>query len=122
VEDCLSQQLPLALEDVAPTPRRRQRRAFHVRSHQTVEEALAGEQRAGRQDRRVLEVFRDCGRRLTPSQVHGLLCDECGPPAPLLTSIRRSLTNLTSCGLLIHYPADRRLGPHGVKESTWGLP
>lgn len=115
----MSQQLGLPLDD-APAPARKPRRSFHVRSHVTVEEALAGERKAQRQDRRVLEVFRP-GQRLTPSQVHGLLCDETGPPAPLLTSIRRSLTNLTRRGVLVHYRADRRPGPRGARESTWGL-
>ena len=116
----MTHQLPLALDDVAPTPRRRQRRAFHVRSHTTLHEAQAGEERAKRGDAAVLALFRP-GQRLTPSQVHGLFLDECGPPAPLLTSVRRAITNLTDRGLLIHYPADRRMGPHGARESTWGL-
>lgn len=88
------------------------------------DEALAGNRRAARQDARVLEAFRlyaTHGQRLTPSQVHALLCDETGPPAPLLTSIRRSLTNLTTRGLLEHHPRDRHLGPRGATESTWSL-
>lgn len=120
----MTDQLRLRLDADPPKAERASGlRSYHVRSHQTADEAVAGEKRAGRQDQRILEVFRSYahGRRLTPSQVHGLLCDETGPPAPLLTSIRRALTNLTASGKLVHYPADRREGPHGAKESTWGL-
>lgn len=125
----MTQQLPLGLEDVAPTPRRRQRRAFHVRSHVRVEEQQAGEAAARRGDARVLDYFRaNPGRRFAPSDVHQYLAEFCGtggddiaPRAPLLTSVRRSISNLTARGLLVHYPADRRPGPHGARESTWGL-
>ena len=113
-------QLPLGLEEAPKEPRTGALRSFHVQSHVTVPEALEGERKAGRQDKRVLSVFRP-GQRLTPSQVRGLLCDECGPAAPLLTSVRRSLTNLTTRGLLIHHKADRRQGPYGAKESVWSL-
>lgn len=113
-------QLALALTDPPRRARTAALRSAHFRSSVPVEEALATEARAGRQDRRVLAVFRS-GDRLTPSQVHGLLCDETGPPAPLLTSIRRSLTNLSKRGLLAHYPGDRRPGPRGSSESVWSL-
>jgi len=126
----MREQLGLQLEDVAPAPRRRQRRAFHVRSHQRLEEQQAGEAAAKRQDARVLEVFRlRPHHRLAPSDVHQCLVECCSgagddcacPRAPLLTSVRRSITNLTARGLLVHYPAERRPGPHGAKESVWGL-
>jgi hypothetical protein len=113
-----SAQLPLGLE---PPKGPSTLSSFHVRSEMPVAEALAGQERASRQDARVLAVFR--ARPLwawTPSQVHAFLCEETGP-APLLTSIRRSITNLTRRGLLAHHPEDRRMGPHGAKESTWTL-
>lgn len=97
---------------------------FHTRAQPMgPAEAIAGERRAQVQDHRVREVFERLanGCALTPSQVHGYLCDEAGPQAPLLTSIRRSLTNLTRRGALEHHRADRRPGPHGATESTWSL-
>lgn len=121
----MADQLPL---DLAQDPPRRRRtatlRAAHLQGQPvTVDEALALEKRANGQDKRVLAVFQTCarGRALTPSQVRAYLCNETDPPAPLLTSIRRALTNLTKRGLLVHHKADRRPGPHGSKESTWGL-
>jgi hypothetical protein len=119
----MAQQLGLDLEGPPETPRASTPNSYHVRSHQTVAEVQAGESRAAAQDTRVLEVFRarGRGRRLTPSRVHGYMCDECGPRAPLLTSIRRALTNLTRRGLLVHYKGDRKDGPRGATESTWGL-
>lgn len=112
-------QLTLVLD--APPPRKPRAAALrhhHVRSHQPVEEALEGEARAQQQDARVLEIFwRAQRRRLTPSEVWGLLDGQ----VPLLTSVRRSITNLTARGLLVHYRADRRMGPRGARESAWGL-
>lgn len=120
----MSQQLPLVLD--APPPRRRRAAALcshHLRSHQPADEALEGEKKAAAQEEAILELLRADAdacqawdkRRWTPSEVH-----EAFRRWPI-TSIRRALTNLTNRGLLIHYPADRRQGPRGGKESTWGL-
>lgn len=102
-----------------------------------VEEALALERKVSLQDARVMGLFREVakdavakdadeedpesGRRLTPSMV--LVCwgNVYGGPPPLLTSVRRALTNLTNLGLLVHYKHDRRESPRGARESTWGL-
>jgi len=117
----VADQLGLDLEPQPKAPRAAVLRHAYLRAQPVpAAEALALEARAMRQDTRVLAVFRP-GRTLTPSQVHGYLCDECGAPAPLLTSIRRALTNLTRRGLLVHYPRERRDGPRGSTESTWGL-
>ena len=73
----------------------------------------------------MLHVFERAGRgsRLTPSQVQAILAGD--GHRLLLTSVRRSLTNLSTCGRyappLEHHPTDRRPGPYGAKESTWGL-
>lgn len=96
-------------------------RSFHVRSHIEPGEALAGEAKARGQDAMVLAVFERAGRgaRLTPSQVHAILVGDVY--RLLLTSVRRSLTNATTAGRLLHWPGDRRPGPYGARESTWGL-
>jgi hypothetical protein len=107
--------------DLAPDPPKRRRAvarsSFHVRSHVTTEEAAAGEERAATQEAQVLDHFRASspGRRWTPSEMAFYF------PAWPITSIRRALTNLTARGWLVHFPADRRPGPHGARESTWGL-
>lgn len=94
-------------------------RSAHFRSHVPVDEALAIEERASKQDAAILDWFRVrdlcADRRWTPSEVHAEF------PQYLLTSVRRSLTTMTVRGLLIHHPTDRRPGPHGAKESTWSL-
>ena len=119
-----SEQARLPFEDAPRQRRAGARRSFHVRSHQTAAEAQAGEARALRQEDAILGWFwmqATEGRlppapvRFTPSEVHAAF-----PQWPI-TSIRRSLTNLTKRGLLVHFPADRRMGPLGSKESTWGL-
>lgn len=120
----MREQLPLGLDDVAPTPRRRQRLAFHAEHvHMTVEEAQAGEKKASAQDAAILRLMQhpaNAGHRWTPTEVWWSMGGD-PPTGWLKTSIRRALTNLTNRGLLIHYKADRREGPHGAKESTWGL-
>jgi hypothetical protein len=108
--------------DLDPDPPRRSRagvlRSHHVRSHQTVEEALAGESRARGQEECILAWIRDhggAGRRFTPREVYAAF------PGLELTSVRRAMTNLTTAGRLIHYDEDRRPGPKGAPESTWGI-
>lgn len=99
--------------------------SFHVRSLTTLAEALEGDRKAKRQEVRVLALFQARpGQRLTPSEVHAILQDE--GHRLLLTSVRRALTNLCDARRydpppLVHYPKDRRPGPFGSKESTWGL-
>lgn len=120
----MTQQLALQLGD-APAPQPRPRPRHHVRSHQTVEEAALGEERAEKQETAILNwfvAFRNVTAgagaipgRHTPSEVAAMF------PAWPVTSVRRALTNLTARGKLVHYPADRRPGPYGANESTWGL-
>lgn len=127
----MSQQLGLELEP-PKAPRTDARTSFHVRSHVTAPEAAGGEERARLQDSRVLQLFREvakdadaedptAGKRLTPSQVLVSWRIVYGGHSPPITSIRRAITNLTARGLLVHYAGDRRPGPHGAMESTWGL-
>src|SRR5438128_1267101 len=122
----MTEQLALQLNEKPPRLKRAGAlRSFHVRSHQPAAEALAGEERAAKQEEVILGYFRTfagvsatadaIGGRWTPSEVHAMF------PAWPLTSIRRALSNLTARGLLRHYPADRRPGPRGAKESTWGM-
>lgn len=120
----MSEQGRLPFDD--PPRRRRQAalRSFHTRRQPVgVGEALAGEARAQRQEEAVLAIFREVDQpRLTPSQVLAAWPVVIGRSnVPLLTSIRRALTTMTARGLLVHYPRDRRPGPYGSPESTWGL-
>lgn len=91
--------------------------SFHPNEGQPLAEALAGEARARSQEVVILEWIRRQGEgaRLAPSEVH-----EAFSWWPK-TSIRRALTNLTAKGQLVHFPRERVDGPHGSKESTWGL-
>lgn len=108
--------------------------AFHTRRQpMNVGEALRGEQKARRQDALVLHVLQRAATtsesRLTPSRVYEILRADLGPRAPLLTSVRRSLTNLSTPDParwpagppLQHHPKDRRPGPRGSSESVWSL-
>jgi hypothetical protein len=96
-------------------------RSYFVRSHQTVDEILAGEEKAERQEVVLLKFFVLYGRGAcwTPSEIHARPQFQRWP----LTSVRRCLTVLTSKGELTHWPGDRRpsVKPEGGLESTWSL-
>lgn len=83
---------------------------------------LAGALRvAEQQDEAVLAIFRSMHEAsLTPSQVHRI--GVANGRAWLLTSVRRSITNLTADG---KGPLQRlnvtRPGPHGRPETCWCL-
>jgi hypothetical protein len=123
----MADQLGLDLDGAAPAqPRTAALDSYHVRSHQTADEALAGDAKAGCQEDAVMAWFRARGRdhRAGPSEVWMALGGmEKGWP---LTSIRRAMTNLATArpgkeAQLVHYAAERRPGPFGAMESTWGL-
>ena len=85
-------------------------------------EQLEGAMRAAeQQDELVLAIFRAEQRPLSPSQVWQI--GQRYGKAWLLTSVRRSITNLADpeCGVLVHL-AETRMGPHGKPEGLWCLP
>lgn len=116
--------------ELTETPRKKRAGvllSFHPQ-HQPipVPEVLEREKKAGRQDAELLDFIRAHwpSDGFTPSEVHARYrgrMDLLGRRAPLLTSIRRSLTNATKRGVLRHWPQERRPGPHGVPESCWSL-
>jgi hypothetical protein len=110
----VKEQLGLALEPAPTAPRAAALRSFHTRRQPvTVPEALAGEQRAARQEELVLDFFRRTPGRWTPWQVADVL-------GLCINSARRSCTNLTAAGLLFHHARDRRpAGPYGQRSGTW---
>lgn len=118
----MSDQLELGF--VAPeAPRTARLRHHHVRAHQPADEALAGEQRAIRQEEVLVAWFEVQSYvlhdvRFTPSQVWKMLGEGLGWP---LTSTRRAMTNATNAGLLVHHQDDRREGLYGAREGTWSL-
>jgi hypothetical protein len=114
----VSDQLPLFAKE-RPA---RKRRAWHHQGHHTVQEAQAGERKAQGQEELVMRWFREYAHigRFTPWDVR--LGIETMYERPLLiTSVRRSLTNLTDRGLLRRHDEDRRPGEAGALNATWGL-
>lgn len=74
---------------------------------------------AEHQDEAVMAIYRAAGRPLAPSQVW-----EQGTAMGLrwlLTSVRRSITNLTTAGALVRLQMTRQ-GPYGRQETCWALP
>ncbi len=83
-------------------------------------EQLAGAMRvAEQQDELVLAIFRHHRRPMTPSEVWRIGQD--GGRNWLLTSVRRSITNLTNAEVLVHLQQSR-MGPYGRPEGLWALP
>lgn len=119
----MAQQLGLDLDDAPKAPRKGALRSAHLRGQPVpVAEALALEARASGQEECIVSWIRAQGPgvRFTPSDVHRAF------PRLEITSIRRALTNLSTPresrpARLVHYPTDRRPGPRGATESTWGL-
>ena len=71
------------------------------------------------QDECVMAIFRFHRRAMSPSQVHeaGLLAGR----KWLLTSVRRSMSNLAAAGALEHLDL-KRPGLYGRAETLWRLP
>jgi hypothetical protein len=114
------EQLPLEIA-APPTARRRSAlTSFHARDESPAE-ALAGELKAAAQEGAISEWFEDHpGDRFTPSQVWEALYIQESREVPL-TSVRRAISNMTRKGWLRKHPEDRRMGPRGARECTWGL-
>lgn len=74
---------------------------------------------AEQQDEAVLAIFRGTAGPLSPSQVWQIGVD--GGRGWLLTSVRRSITNLANAGVLVHLSA-MRPGPYVRPEGLWSLP
>lgn len=90
------------------------------------EDLQEAKERAKRQQNAVLVFFeQNKGKSFIPSEVYdGVYLDYLvfrdTMKAPLLTSIRRAITNLTTQGYLRKCgPEEMRMGPHGVKNRTW---
>lgn len=104
-----------------PTAKRRPQRPYYPTTPISREQ-LAGAMRvAEQQDEAVLAIFRAEQRALSPSEVHAI--GERHGRKWLITSVRRSITNLADpkCGVLVHLAATR-MGPWGKPEGLWSLP
>ena len=113
----LTAQLPLSFT-------RTKRRPQHPYYNTTplTHEQLAGAMRvAEQQDELVLAIFRAIPGPLSPSQVWAI--GQGYGKAWLLTSVRRSITNLPdpNYGALVRLNTTR-MGPHGRPEHCWALP
>ena len=91
---------------------------FHNTIDAQAEELKQHEAKAETQGERILRMFRGHPERsFTPCEIHNSLgtIDQ-----PLLTSVRRSITDLTRDGYL-ERTSTRRLGAHGAMNYTWQL-
>lgn len=88
---------------------------FHNSTGLAADELAEARHRANKQNAQVLAIFRDFDR-LTPSQAYNL--GRARGFDWLLTSVRRSITNLTRQGELIKTELTRG-GPYGRPETVW---
>jgi len=82
----------------------------------TREQLAASIRTAEQQDTAVLTIFQAAGAALSPSQVWQRGLDH--GRSWLLTSVRRSITNLTDAGALSRLNESRD-GPYGRPEGLW---
>ena len=73
--------------------------------------------KVNRQERKILDFFKDQNRRLTPSQVWVNCFDVDDTP---LTSVRRGISNLTKVGKLVK-TLHKKPGIFGRPEYYWEL-
>lgn len=111
----------IALDFTAARARRRPRTPFYPTTPLTREQLAGALRCAEQQDEAVLAIFRTERRALAPSEVWRI--GEAGGRRWLLTSVRRSMTNLADpkCGVLVHLSVTRP-GPYGRPEGLWALP
>lgn len=111
----------LALNFTPPRSNRRPERPYYPTTPLSLDEELGAMRVAKHQDEAVLAIFRAAGRALSPSQVHarGVALGR----KWLLTSVRRSITNLAdeSVGVLVHLKGQSIEGPHGRPEGLWQI-
>lgn len=89
---------------------------YHNTTHETGQTLIDFSNIAENQDEVVLSIFRIFERELTPADVWMTL-NGFGY-GYLLTSVRRSITNLTKSGHLVHTDI-KKPGLHGRPNTTW---
>lgn len=107
-------QLALALN-----PKRRPRVPYWPTTPLTREQMAGAIAIASQQDEAVLAIFRAHRGPLAPSQVHAIGVEH--GRRWLLTSVRRSITNLTTQAKVLASTGELRDGPHGRPEHLWEL-
>ena len=89
---------------------------YHNTTESTGDELRHYRERARTQDEQVLSWFTVYEQEATPSEIWRVVFNESVP----LTSVRRSLTNLTNNGDL-EKTSEQRKGPYGRPEFVWRL-
>lgn len=93
---------------------------YHITTPLTTAQEIAAIWSAREQNTAVMSIFRMHPRRMSPSEVHAIGLAR--GRTWLLTSVRRSMTNLSRDGALVHYRWLHKPGPYGRPETLWGLP
>lgn len=104
-----------------PFPARRPQRPYFPTTPLTRDQLAGAMRTAEQQDELVLAIFRHKQRPMSPSEVHAVGLEY--GQRWLLTSVRRSITNLADpkCGVLVHLIGTKP-GPYGRPQGLWALP
>ena len=76
------------------------------------------------QEERIIDTFKKLNRKMTANDIHSMWCTEDQALRrfpPLLTSVRRALSNLTESGLLVKLPGGMVKGPYGKKVHYYAM-
>lgn len=111
----------LAIDFTAARAKRRPQRPYWPTTPISRDQLAGAMRLAEQQDEAVLAIFRSEQRPLSPSQVWQIGRDH--GRQWLLTSVRRSITNLADpkCGVLVRLNETRQ-GPYSRPEHLWCLP
>lgn len=88
---------------------------YYNTTSETPQQVIDFEAKNLKQDTIILNIYFNAKRKLTPSDVLKRF-----PGEPPLTSIRRSITNLTNSGFL-KKTEKKKLGMYGRSEHFWKL-
>lgn len=107
------------LDFTAARAKRRPRTPYYATTPLSAQQLAVAMRLAEQQDEAVLAIFRAQQCPLSPSQVHAI--GQKHGRQWLLTSVRRSITNLSGADVLVRLN-DTRDGPYGRPEHCWALP
>jgi hypothetical protein len=94
---------------------------FHNTIQLTQPELDLFEEKAGNQDKQILDIFKERdGQWLTPFHIHSILKAKTGKDIPI-TSVRRAITYLCKSQEILKSVDATRKGAYGVKNHTWTL-
>jgi Fe2+ or Zn2+ uptake regulation protein len=98
--------------------------SYHNTNNETGTNLAKSQKVALSQEERIVDTFKRSGRKMTANDIHTMWCAEDQALRrfpPLLTSVRRALSNLTEAGVLVKLPGGMVNGPYGKKVHYYAM-